>query len=68
MLGMTNISESERQEIKAKLMGLYEKLGRIRDYFNVKDGKNTIKEKPSARDTTKEDKFSRKSSFLDDLD
>lgn len=33
-----NISDSERQEIKGKLMGLYEKLGRVKDYFTIKRG------------------------------
>ena len=33
------ISEGEREEIKKKLMDLYEKLGRIKEYFILKEGK-----------------------------
>jgi len=31
-----NISELEREEIKQKLMALYEKLGRLKEYFSIK--------------------------------
>ncbi len=31
-----DISEVEKEEIKLKLMGLYEKLGRVKDYFKLK--------------------------------
>jgi tetratricopeptide (TPR) repeat protein len=34
-----NISELEREEIKQKLMVLYEKLGRLKEYFAIKDNK-----------------------------
>lgn len=33
------ISQSEREEIKKKLMNLYEKLGRLREYFSIKNKK-----------------------------
>ena len=32
-----NISESERKEIKEKLLGLYEKLGLLKEYFALKN-------------------------------
>ena len=32
------ISDSEREEIKEKLLKLYEKLGKIKEYFNLKKG------------------------------
>jgi len=38
LLSMTNISENERQELKKKLMDLYEKVGKIREYFSIKEG------------------------------
>lgn len=34
-----NISELEREETKQKLMALYEKLGRLKEYFSIKDNK-----------------------------
>ncbi|MFH1326885.1 MAG: hypothetical protein ABIH59_02035 [archaeon] len=34
-----NISEEERVEIKEKLMNLYEKLGRLKEYFTIKHDK-----------------------------
>lgn len=33
------IIDSERAEVKAKLMSLYEKTGRMREYFAIKEGK-----------------------------
>lgn len=36
-----NITDAERKEIKEKLMKLYESLGKVREYFNVK-GNSTI--------------------------
>lgn len=33
-----NISSMEREEIKEKLLKLYEKLGKVREYFNLKRG------------------------------
>ena len=33
------LSDSERQEVKDNLLRLYEKLGRIKEYFSIKDGK-----------------------------
>ena len=33
-----NISETERQEIKEKLLKLYEKLGKIKEYFTLQKG------------------------------
>jgi tetratricopeptide (TPR) repeat protein len=34
-----NIRDNEREEIKTKLMVLYEKLGRLKEYFSLKDNK-----------------------------
>ena len=33
-----NLAENERKEIKEKLMNLYERLGRMREYFDLKKG------------------------------
>jgi tetratricopeptide (TPR) repeat protein len=50
LLTMINVSETERQELKVKLMKLYESLGKIREYYSIKNGKNPAKEtKPSRR-------------------
>ncbi len=34
-----NLSDVERSEIKEKLLKLYEKLGKLREYFSIKEGK-----------------------------
>lgn len=34
-----NLSDIEKAEIKEKLMPLYEKLGRLKDYFSIKENK-----------------------------
>ena len=34
-----NINSQEREEIKNKLLGLYEKLGRINEFFSLKKGR-----------------------------
>ncbi len=51
----TNISNDEKQEINVKLMSLYEQLGKVKEYFNLKSGVSEQKkkdEKPkSARKT-----------------
>ncbi len=35
------LSESERQDIKGKLMSLYEQTGKIKEYFTIKENKTT---------------------------